>query len=132
MQSAFADPNDGVALPQEYFARLCDIALAAPTAPEPVREVPLRCAIVGDRLMFDIGIDTLCFAVTAYGNEAVVVSDKAAFAREICREICRESEDGSTPLTDMLDAAAQRAIEDGCDGIAEASALATTDRAGET
>lgn len=38
LQSAFADPNDGVALPHEYFARLCDIALAAPAAPDPVRE----------------------------------------------------------------------------------------------
>lgn len=34
LQSAFADPNDGVVLPHEYFARLCDIALAAPAALE--------------------------------------------------------------------------------------------------
>lgn len=39
LQSAFADPHEGVVLPQEYFARLCDIALAATTAPDPVREI---------------------------------------------------------------------------------------------
>lgn len=47
------------------------------------------------------------------------VTDPAEFAKEVRNELYREEEDGSTPLTDLLDKVCWNAIEAGCFGVDE-------------
>lgn len=45
------------------------------------------------------------------------ITDEAAFARSVSSALNSEREDGSTPITRMLDKAFQHAAEQGLDGI---------------
>lgn len=47
----------------------------------------------------------------------VKITDQREFALAVAAAINAEDEDGSTPLTRMLDAAIMAAVEDGCDGV---------------
>ena len=50
---------------------------------------------------------------------ASVVSDADVFGREVCRAMNDEAEDGSTLVTRMVDAAIERAVEGGCEGVSD-------------
>lgn len=47
----------------------------------------------------------------------VLVTDLAAFAKDFVSELNREEEDGSTPITELLDAAFSKAVDNGAQGI---------------
>lgn len=53
----------------------------------------------------------------------LLITNEEAFAESIRRALNREAEDGSTPITRMLDAATVHAAEQGEDGVAEAPTL---------
>lgn len=93
---------------------------------------PLTVNVTGDgELVIRIGIGTLAWASDHQENNNPFdekangfrrlfrVTDAVEFAREVRVELCREEEDGSTPLTDLLDKVCWNAIENGCFGIEE-------------
>lgn len=89
-------------------------------------KVPLTCTITKTGvLLIRVGIGTIKFAtetnpqMTAEDGETpvVTVSDAKVFAHEVCRAMNEESEDGSTLLSRMLDAAVMDAVDNGAQGI---------------
>lgn len=100
--------------------------------------LPLRASVVGDELVIRIGIDTLVFAFET-GNEnnpfddaandfrrSWKVTNKHEFAKGVAHALHQEEEDGSTPLTELLDAAYIYAIE-GAYGVDEDGRIVTSD-----
>jgi len=89
----------------------------------------LEVKIENEELVIRLGISALCTAVRqcsiidsavmdADGDEgAVEITDEMVFAQAILEALEREEEDGSTPVHQMLDSAAEYAIEQGCEGI---------------
>lgn len=88
---------------------------------------PLRCKATGGDIEMVIGMATLCFAaenhpdfwdgVSPASVPNIKITNVQEFALEVAREINRESEDGSTLLTRMLDKAIANAVENGCEGV---------------
>ena len=103
--------------------------LAALSAIAPKDDVPLRCEVVNGAIEFTIGAKILAHATNIspnlYDHEndrgQYRVADPAAFAKDVARELNRESEDGSTPLTRLLDSVIEEAINQGAEGIEENS-----------
>ena len=90
------------------------------------REQPLKIEIVDGVVSISIGIDTLahaiewCPSICRWQNGEYIkptISDSDAFAASVVYCLHDEEEDGTTPVTDLLDDAAQRCLEDGMDGI---------------
>ncbi len=92
-----------------------------------VSGMPLRCKAVGGGIDMGIGTLALCFAAEQHPDlwdgetpcsvPVLKITDVQAFALEVARAINAESEDGSTLLTRMLDAAILKAVESGCEGV---------------
>lgn len=90
---------------------------------------PLEVEVKGGRLVISIGIDTLAFAAnhhdefTPYDKnlgdwvQRWKVFENGEFALAVARQMGRESEDGSTPLTRFQDEMFIAAVKDGCLGI---------------
>lgn len=87
---------------------------------------PLKVKIIDDSLVIHIGIDTLAWAAEnapmwyslgyldkRIHDSKVKVVDLKELAKDVALEINREREDGSTPLTNLLDDAILAAFEDG-------------------
>src|SRR5687768_6070156 len=81
---------------------------------------PLLVRVTGGRLIISVGIDTFAFAQHViiqnedYGKkETFLIRKPGVFAVEVMHEMEKEREDGSTILTDLLDLASRRAIENG-------------------
>jgi len=84
---------------------------------------PLTVGVEGDELVIRIGIDTLAFAFeTGEENQPFdeaandyrrswKVTDKHKFAKGVGNALCDEEEDGSTPLTKILDEAYIKTVE---------------------
>lgn len=98
----------------------------------PKEEQPLRVEVTPDgELVIRIGIGTLAFAAehmeinnpfdedTENFKRLWRVIEPMEFANDVRRALCDEGEDGSTPLTELLDAASWAAIEDGSLGCVE-------------
>lgn len=94
--------------------------------------LPLTVNITDEgELTIRIGINTLAFRsdrqeknnpydeATGGFKRLWRVVDAVEFAKEVLTELCREGEDGSTPLTDLLDKVCWNAIDNGCFGIEE-------------
>jgi len=93
------------------------------------KDTELSVNIVDDELVIRVGISTLCTAVRQCevidhavmdaddDESAVEITDEAVFAQAIRDALKDEEEDGSTPVHRLLDAAANEAIEQGCEGI---------------
>lgn len=45
------------------------------------------------------------------------ITNEAEFAKELCRELNREDEEGTTPVHRLFDAAINEALEQGAEGI---------------
>ncbi len=92
---------------------------------------PLECKIKDGKLVISIGINVLDFATeqrepfTIFDFEANKyvqkwkVVDALEFAKDVARQFNREREDGSTPLTNLLDEMSIAALEQGSIGIEE-------------
>jgi hypothetical protein len=97
---------------------------------------PLTLGVEGDELVIRIGVDTLVFAFeTGEENQPYdekvrdyrrswKVTDKHKFAKGVSDRLCDEEEDGSTPLTKILDEAYIGAVEDDM-GVDEDGRLVT-------
>ncbi len=106
------DETEGTGGPSALSAGLC---------------LPLRCKAVGGDIDMGIGMRVLCFAAEQHPDlwdgesdasvPVVKITDVQTFALEVASAINDESEDGSTLLTRMLDAAILKAVESGCEGI---------------
>ena len=102
-------------------------ALVRAEGAEPKDDVPLRCEVVNGAIEFTIGAKILAHATNISPNlydaendrGQYRVTDPAAFAKEVARELDRESEDGSTPLTRLLDTVIEEAINQGAEGVEE-------------
>jgi hypothetical protein len=82
---------------------------------------PLNAFVENGVLTIEIGVDTLAFAClhTYEGeqqrHESYAITDNAGFATDVARELLDEAEDGASMLTDLLDKAMERAIENGAE-----------------
>ena len=89
------------------------------------RVQPLEIDIIKGRLVISVGVETIGHAISLSpyimrfeDGEEPQITDPDLFAKEIVRELDRESEDGTTLIHLALDKAAERAIENGCEGVA--------------
>jgi hypothetical protein len=99
---------------------------------------PLTLGVEGDELVIRIGIDTLVFAFeTGEDNQPYDekagdfrrswrVIDKHKFAKGVANRLADEEEDGSTPLTKILDEAYIKAVEDDM-GVDEDNRIVTNE-----
>jgi hypothetical protein len=95
------------------------------------RQSPLTCRIEGGELVIRIGVDTLafCFEESDPNNlydhdlgdftRSYVVVDADEFVKDVIAELENEAEDGSTPLTGLIDNACFAAVEQGSLGVDE-------------
>ena len=84
---------------------------------------PLRCRITKNKLIIEIGLDVLKDAAECcpifYDDESrkeppyIKVLDSTELANDIARSLTSEEEDGSSPLTNLLDDAIADAFYDG-------------------
>ncbi len=92
---------------------------------------PLAVSVKKGELVISIGADTLAVALkfapwavlfdeirNDYVQQYQVV-DPVELAKDVRHAMLREREDGSSPLTDFLDAMTKAAIEDGSLGVDE-------------
>jgi hypothetical protein len=99
---------------------------------------PLTIGVEGDELVIRIGVGTLAFAFeTGEENQPFDekandfrrewrVIDKYKFAKGVGIALCDEEEDGSTPITQILDVAYIRAVEDDM-GVDEDGRIVTSE-----
>lgn len=90
---------------------------------------PLSVAVDRNELVIRIGVNTLAHAAVAsdwatpYDDEendfirTFAIADPLQFAKDVAHALRDEREDGSSLLTDVLDKAAQEAINQGSEGI---------------
>ena len=84
--------------------------------------------IIDGKLVISLSISTLAHAARhseyflncAEDGAPLKITDEATFAKSVTLGLNREEEDGSTPITRMLDEAFVWAAEQGEDGIEEA------------
>ena len=84
--------------------------------------------IVGDMLIIALRISTLAHAARqsehffqcAEQGKPLNITNEAVFSQSVANALNREAEDGSTPITRMLDKATEWVSEQGEDGIEEA------------
>jgi len=73
--------------------------------------------IVGDEIIIRVPVDALpdasSIAWDRRSTRKIVVTDIWAFAAELVRELRQERENGDTLVTNMLDGAVTKAIENG-------------------
>lgn len=88
-------------------------------------DFPLKCAMVEGVILIKVGKHVLMFAAQnheafwdpetdAYG---IKITDPDLFAEAVVDALNEEDEDGSTPLTRLLDKAIEHAVDQGCEGI---------------
>jgi hypothetical protein len=99
--------------------------------------MPLRAEVEDGRLVISIGVETLAFAFEhGEGNNPfdeaandfkreATIADPLEFAKDVCRAMNDEGEDGSTPLTRFLDSMMNEAVEQGSLGVADPDDPAT-------
>lgn len=104
--------------------------------PKGKRNSPLKLSVEGEELVIRIGINTLayCFEVGEENNpwddtvmdfrRAFKVTDERQFAEGVVSGLRDEEEDGSTPVTRILDTAFIHAVE-GADGVDEDGRIVT-------
>lgn len=119
---------DGMDVHQPITAQEAEIRklVAQALAVEPSSH-PLDCRVEGKRIAVYVGFDELVFAAANHpafwdgeSGESVPninITDPAKFALEVVRQLNHEGEDGSTPVTRLLDKAIEDAVGDGCEGI---------------
>lgn len=89
-------------------------------------EQPLRCEIVDGRLLISVGVNTIRDGLQVgweyfgHANKAfIIISNASGFAEDIQRALKREDEQGASLLSELFDAAADLAINNGSEWITE-------------
>ncbi len=90
-------------------------------------DLPMRCVVKDGVLSITIGIGTLAYVAAQHPEfwdgksgldvPCIKVTDEEVFANEVANELNRESEDGSTRVTRLIDAAISEAVDQGAEGI---------------
>ena len=94
---------------------------------------PLKCSVEDGEIVIRIGIETMKEAAQYEGRDPFWVDEDNAghyfqrykvvdpleFAKDIVRQLQDEAEDGSSMLTNLLDKACDKAIDDGSLGVSE-------------
>ena len=91
----------------------------------------LTTTVEDGALVIRLGVTNLAFAFE-HGDSNLVfdekanvyrahfkVTDEVEFAKDVIHSLQTEEEDGSTPLTDLLDKMCVHAVEDGSTGVEE-------------
>lgn len=92
-----------------------------------MKDQPLSAKLEGDELVIRIGIDTLAWAAEAERRETCFweydevrdyvqkwkIVDDRGWAEDVLHELKREEEDGSSPLTNLLDKMSEKALDQG-------------------
>ena len=81
--------------------------------------------IDGDRIVISLSVSTLAHAAresdyfwrAKEDGKPITITDEMVFAKSVCGALNSEDEDGSTPITRLLDAAFEHVVEQGEDGI---------------
>lgn len=84
--------------------------------------------VIGGKLVISLRIGTLAHAARnsehffncAESGAPIKITDETVFATSVAHALNREEEDGSTPITRMLDEATEWVSEQGEDGLEEA------------
>lgn len=80
----------------------------------------LECGIEDGDLVIRCNMAHLAFLATRCdGTADMVVEDPHALALDVAKELMEESDDGTTPIHLMIDAALVAAMENGSEGFAE-------------
>lgn len=80
----------------------------------PAIDQRLQCEVEGTQLVMRIGLGTLAFAAQhCDDNPGFKVVSIEELAKDVRYELLKEEENGSTRLTDMMDAATMAAFENG-------------------
>jgi hypothetical protein len=84
---------------------------------------PLRVRQNGD-IVITLSIEAITHTLRMLitddnGDPEYRVIDAVKFAKDVAMELRREEEDGTTLVSEMLDAAVERAVENGAEGIKE-------------
>lgn len=95
--------------------------------------VESEACIVDGMLSISVSVATLCHAArnsnfffdASERGTPLVITDENDFAKSVRRALNREAEDGSTPITRLLEAAFEYVAEQGEDGIDELPVSAT-------
>jgi hypothetical protein len=92
-------------------------------------DLPLRCKIEGNELVFRIGLGTLAWAAERvpemYDDQIrpeppyVQIENRMELAHDVVAAMNSEEEDGSTPVIRMIDKAIMDAWENGSIGFAD-------------
>ncbi|SDZ95263.1 hypothetical protein [Marinobacterium iners] len=80
----------------------------------------LKVAVENEVLSISIGVDILCHACETgrmYGLDGIKITDKELFLKGMVLQLCREEEDGTTPVHEMFDNAVSQMLEDGEEGV---------------
>lgn len=83
----------------------------------------LNVEIKDGKLQIIIGIEALVYGITNgstffdYYLDDIIVTDQNEFAQAILEQLNAEEEDGSTMVHRMLERAAEKAVENGCEGV---------------
>ena len=80
--------------------------------------------IEGGAIVIRLQLDTFHEVVEGAWASMVIptrlkITDAAKFAKEVCRELNEEQEDGTTPVHILFDGAIQSAFEQGAEGVEE-------------
>lgn len=76
------------------------------------KDQPLKAEVVDGRIVISVGVETLkfCHNETEKQSEGIrgfgsgfFITEAEEFAKDVVRELKREREDGSSPLTDLFD-----------------------------
>lgn len=81
---------------------------------------PLRCVLADNVVSITLDSETLKIATEhhpALSDLQIMIEDVTAFAKDVVMAMNAEREDGSTLVTDMLDAAIEQAVEQGSVGM---------------
>jgi len=104
-----------------------------------MKDTQLTCAIENEELVIRIGIDVLSLAMKDQEPFSIydenlrdirkvwIITDPLEFAKDVRRAITGEEEDGSCPLTNLLDQACKKALDQGSLGVVEAEIAAETE-----
>ncbi len=92
------------------------------------KDRPLTVEVTKHELVIRIGINTLAFSaencprfydgtVENADPPYVTILDNRQLAHDVCRELLSEAEDGSSPLSDVLDECIEAARDDGSEAF---------------
>jgi hypothetical protein len=116
-----ANPSGAYHQADAFAARTSGVLPAEAQSSEPMTPTPYGLAgIEGDAIVIRLTADACAFA---FANDPQAreprppVTNKRQFLRDTLNELTAEREDGSTPLTDMLDRAMVKAMENGSDAL---------------